>query len=321
MRGISDQKFLLTASFLFFVFPSSLAELPGKDLLALVPTGAQIVAGINVNSSSLHSQPHYFTLGTNLNSLDLNDLCALVGVDSEYVIRQIIFVAAPDKAGSLSEHSLLVSGHFDRTRIYGSAVDGGATITDYHGISVLEVLPFAREREEFNDVRWLVAPDSDLLLFGSMATVQQELDRFRNHRAVDPLLVRRLARMHHDVATWSLFFVQMDDGLSTILATLNPQLAYLVRKGDSFRLAIRYARQVEIEFEVTTASGAATRDIADSFAQSLAGPAREAALLSVTDMTEDDKNVHGVVKVPIARYKAWLAEVSARTRARRSSTQ
>jgi hypothetical protein len=40
MRRISDQKFLWTTAFLFFVLPLSLVVLPGKDLFALVPTAA-----------------------------------------------------------------------------------------------------------------------------------------------------------------------------------------------------------------------------------------------------------------------------------------
>jgi hypothetical protein len=59
---------------------------------------------------------------------------------------------------------------------------------------------------------------------------------------------------------------------------------------------------------------------ADLFPRSVATPAKEAALLDVTDLAEDGKTVHGTLMVPIARYNSWLAEVSARIRARRSSS-
>ena len=110
------------------------------------------------------------------------------------------------------------------------------------------------------------------------------------------------------------------DGLPTILAALDPHLADLTREEASFQFGIRYARQVEFEYEVTTASATATRAIADSFPRSLTGQAMGAALLDVSDVTEEEKTVHGTLTVPVARYNAWLAEVFARTRARRSSS-
>ena len=318
MRRISGRCFLLIAFFLFLALPSILPELPGMDLLALVPTGAQIVAGIS--ASPPQGQPDNFVLITHNNTVDLNDFYALAGADSRRVIRRIIFVAVADKAGLLDEHSLLASGHFDRERIYGSAIEGGASRGDYHGISVLALLPFARERGELNEVRWLVVPNSELLLFGTITSVQQELDRLRNHSPTDPSLLYRLARLRHDDQTWCVVSVPTRNAeIWGILAALDPQLANATREGTSFQFGIRYTRQVEFEYEVTTDSATATRAMADSFPRSLAGESKEAALLDVTDITEDGRTVHGTLKVPISRYNAWLAEVSARTRARRNS--
>jgi hypothetical protein len=319
MRRIPNRKSLLIASFPFLALPSSLAELAGKDILALVPTGAEMVAEI---SAPLHQrQPDNFVLITHSNTLDLNDFYALTGADSTRVIQQIIFVAVGEKAGVLSEHSLLVSGHFDQARIYQSAIGGGASPTSYQGISILELLPFAHERGELNKVRWLVVPNSDLLLFGTIASVQQELDHLRNHSPTDPSLLNRLARMRHDVQTWCMLSVPARNAaIWTLLAALNPQLANLTREAASFQFGIRYARQVEFEYEVTTASATATRAIADLFPRSEARPAKEEALLDMNDLTEDGKTIHGTLKVPIARYNSWLAEVSARTRARSNSS-
>jgi hypothetical protein len=314
-----NRKSFLCASFFFVALPSSLAELPSKDILALVPTGAEMVA--EISAPPHQRRPDNFVLITHSNTLDLNDFYALTGADSTRVIQQIIFVAIADKADVLSEHSLLVSGHFDQARIYQSAIGSGASPANYHGISVLELLPFAHERGELNKVRWLVVPNSDLLVFGTIASVQQELDRLRSHSPTDPSLLSRLARMRHDVQTWCMLSVPARNAqIWTILAALNPQLANLTREAASFQFGIRYARQVEFEYEVTTASATATRAITDSFPRSVATSAKKAALLDVTDLTEDGKTVHGTLKVPIARYNSWLAEVSARIRARRISS-
>jgi hypothetical protein len=46
------------------------------------------------------------------------------------IIRQVIFVAG----GSDVEHSILMSGHFDQTRIFKTAVNNGAAVSEYKGI-------------------------------------------------------------------------------------------------------------------------------------------------------------------------------------------
>jgi hypothetical protein len=109
-----------------------------QDKRALLPD-AQIVAGISAPPSL--GQPDSFVIVTHENSVDLLDFCALSGVDSSRIISQIIFLAAAGNMGGLTEHSLLVSGHFDQERIYKSATDGGASVTLYRGIRVLTILP------------------------------------------------------------------------------------------------------------------------------------------------------------------------------------
>ncbi len=316
MQRMLNRRSLFSPSLLFVAICSSLAELPRRDLPALVPSAAQIVAGIE--ASPQPGQPDYFVITTQRNIFDLNDFYALVGVDSKRVIRRIVFSAGDDGSGSLNEHSLIASGQFDRESIYGSAILGGANAADYHGISVLELLPFARERSNIKDVRWLVVPTSDLVLFGTTASVQQELDRFRNHSATDPSLKRKLNRIRPGVQTWSILSIPIENRISTILAPLSPQLANLSRKGATFQLGIHYGRRVEFEFELAADSAEDTRVMAESLTRSLTGPAKRARLVYGTNVTDDHRTVHGVVKVSMARYKVWFAEVSASTLAQRS---
>lgn len=139
------------------------------NLLALVPPASGIVAGID--TAPPPGQPGSFVLITQNNTVDLKDFFALTGVDSTRVVRHAIFVAAPGEAGGLSEHSLLMAGHFDRERIYQSAVLGGARAFDYRGVGVVRIQPFERERDTFNEVRWLAILDQDLLLFGTISVV------------------------------------------------------------------------------------------------------------------------------------------------------
>jgi hypothetical protein len=287
---------------------SSAADL---KLLSLVSPGAQIVARIGAPSSP--SSTDNFVLMTHNSGIDLKDFYALTGADSTLVIHELIFVAAADTAGQLSEHSLLAGANFDRERIYRSAVDNGSAATRYRGVPVLVIKPFAREHGEFSEVRWLAILEPDMLLFGSIASVQQELDRYLTGSAVDPRLAARLSRLRRTDATWCVLSVPAwSPEIRGALAVIDPQLAAGLKDGDAFQFGIRYGRHVEFEYEITTNSSTATRSISDTLAQSLVGPEKGLALLPPIDMSTDNNTVRGIIKVSMTRYNAWLAEVSAR---------
>jgi hypothetical protein len=255
-------------------------------------------------------------LATHNNGVDLNDFYALAGADGTRKIQQVIVVAMADGTGRLNEHSLLASGQFDPARIFRSVMNNGAAASEYAGIRVLVVQPLARERATFHDVRWLAALDSDVLLFGTPASIRQEIDRFVAHSAPDAFLLRKLARMHSDDATWTVLSVPAWNAeIRHALAMINLDLAERLRDGDSLQFGICYGRKVEFEYEVTTTSDSATRAISNSLVQSLVGPEKGSALLISSESTGKNDTVRGVIKVSMNRYNAWLAEVSARGRA------
>lgn len=282
-----------------------------QKLLSLVPPGALTVSRISAPSGQ--GTTSSIVLTTHDNGIDLNDFLALAGADSNLSIHEVIFAATADNAGKLSEHSLLAGGNFDRGRIYRSALDNGASLSRYRGISVLVVQPFARECNEFSEVRWLAIPDSDVLLFGSIVSVQQELDRHLARSTADPRLVARLARLRRDDETWSVLSLPAwSPEIQDALAGIDPELATGLKDGDTFQFGIHYGRHVEFEYEITTNSSAATRSISDTLAQSLVGPEKGLALLPPIDMSTDNNTVRGIIKISMTRYNAWLAEVSAR---------
>src|SRR5262249_30734673 len=151
----------------------------------------------------------------------------------------------------LAEHSMMVHGHFDQARIYDSAVQGGATLSQYRGLPVLEIEPFARERDTFHDSRWLAIADSDLLFFGTITSVQQELNRYLDHSSADPVLTHRLSRLRQDNETWGVMSgANRNPEVRQALAGLDRKMADLAGEAESFQFGIRYRRQVEFEYEV-----------------------------------------------------------------------
>ena len=320
MREHKYGQSILLAFLACIAIPISPAATADYRLLSLVPPGAQAVA--RISSPSPSAIMGHYVLTPRKNGIDFNDFLALTGADNTLVVDQLIYVAASDGAGMLNEHSLLASGNFDRECIYNSARNGGASVTRYRGLLVLVVQPFARERSEFNEVRWLAIPDSSVLLFGSVASVQQELDRYLDRSPADPRLVASLARLRHDDNCWSvLSLLTWTSDIREALAALNPKLAELLKDGDTLQFGIHYGRQVEFEYEVTTAPSHSALTMSALLTQSLTGPEKESALFRSTDAISEGNTVHSTIKVSMARYNAWLTEVLTRERGRNTASR
>ena len=116
---------------------------PDPKLLSLVPPGTQIVAG--VSNPMLHGRTDGFLLMSDEDVVDHRDFISLTGVDDSLIIDQMLFVAGASDTSKLGEHSLLMSGHFDQTRIFKAAVENGARVSEFRGIRVLVQPPLARE--------------------------------------------------------------------------------------------------------------------------------------------------------------------------------
>ena len=284
---------------------------PDPRLLPLVPPGAQFVAGMS--ASSAPGQPASYLVATRNNTVDFRDFISLSGVDDSRIIRQLVLVAAADDKGLLTDHSLLAIGHFDQARIFKGAVENGADISEFKGIRVLVVQPLERDRSTFNDVRWLAVIEPDIAIFGTVTMVRNELERHLAHSVADPVLMRKLARLRRDDAAWCILaaFVHNYE-TRRALGSLDPMLADPAHDGDAFQFGIHFGRHVEFEYEITPASTACTRIISDSLPQSLAGLKKESTLIPLADAMSGCNPIQGVIKVSIARYNAWLAEVAAR---------
>ena len=307
MRPFGVGNVVLVVLFFLLAIAPGLAVSPNPNLVALVPPTARMVAGMIAPQRG--RVPTSFMLITHNNLLDLNDFIALSGADNSRVIEQIIMVASDGGGGMLTEHTLLASGHFDQGLIYRSAYRSvGASAAKYRGIPVLVVQPFARESDSFHDVRWLAMMDSNLAVFGTVASVQQELDRHLDHSVGDPALGRRLAHLRRDDATWCVATLPDHNGeIQSAFEMLDTRLAELLRPGDTLEFGTHYGRQVEFEYEVGLASG---HDV-ESVLASLQPPVTGSSLLPVAELIKIDGGIRGVLKVSKDRYEAWKAGVVA----------
>jgi hypothetical protein len=284
------------------------AMTPDPRPISLVPPTATLVAGVKTaNGGDLST----LVLTTHSNVVDLNDFTALWAVDSSRAIDQIITVASGRNSDPYAEHGLIANGRFNQALIERSVHQAGANPTSYRGIAIMELPPLARERDTFQDVRWLVMMHSNLALFGTIPIVKQELDRYLAREATDPSLERMLAHLQRDDDTWCV--AKLQDGnseIQSIFAPLDSRLARLLGAGDTVQVGVRYGRRVEFEYEVDVAPGVDPQPASRALMESLISskPAERAAL-PAADWSRSDGGVRGVLTLSRTQYQTWIAQV------------
>lgn len=295
------------ALLLFLLIPATIAASANSTdarLIALVPPENQIIAGMRTTSSG--DWVRGLLIVTQHNRLDLEDFTSITGADASRVIHEVVFLAAPATLGRLAEHSVLVGGHFNGDAIFASSKRGGATAETYRGLAVLVVPALARERSRFDEVRWLVILDSTIAVFGSVVSVQHELDRYLAKSLPDPFLVERLSRLGGRDDAWSLFPAPSASGVvARALEKLDPKLGAVSREGGSMQYGIHFGRRVEI----TASANVAAPVSRDGQNEEFATPSTPAfSLLPRSDSSGGEKSDRIMVKVPLRRYKEWTAE-------------
>lgn len=276
-------------------------------LIQLVPAQSKVVAGMPATSRSQILSS--FLILTPENKIDLQDFLAVIGRDTSRVIRRLVFVAAPGVTGVVGEHTLLVSGHFNRNAIFRFAEGGKASVAAYRNLPILVVPPFAREADGFHDTRWFAVLDSQIAIFGSPELVRQELDRWLAGSPPDSLLVERLAQLDPKDDSWCLLPAPSSKGVvQNLLGKLDARLGAVARRGESIEYGIHFGRRIEITassnpvFQADNAPPDASDDqwIGSSF------------FFSRPDIPSANSSDRVVVKVSRREYENWLAEFSNR---------
>lgn len=276
-------------------------------LLSLVPPDSKIIASMLRPTG--HDQFGSFLLLTENNRLDLQDFFAVSGADTSRSIQQVVFTAGAGQRGALSEHSLLVSGHFDRDAIFRSARSDKANAEDYRGVAILAVPPFERELKTLHGLRWLAILDSRVAIFGTTEIVERELDRYLAKSQPDPMLMERLSRLGRNDDSWCLLPAPKEGGVvQTVFKDLDGQLGEVVKEGRPLEFGIHFGRSVEIT--VSSEALATAGSQAQPNSQPEVSPG---ASYFLGNSGGESTLTRTVVKVPRRRYEKWLNALSARS--------
>ena len=281
---------------------------PDIRLLALIPPGSEVVAGIR--APILHGQFAHFAFMTKANRIDLSDFIAITGSDESRIFNEVMFTASSSPSGKPIEHSMLVSGHFNHDGIF-RAPSANETAIRYRGMDVLDISPFERERSLFKHRRWLVFIGSSTAIFGTVASVEEEIGRSLAGSPPDAAILQRLARLQHDDEEWSLLpAVVHGTAVLYQLRLLDQSLANLAEAGGSLAFGIHYGRHVELEFAIDLHSKSDTTSLPDPVSQPVPGLHNQESLLSPGLSTIGDPVAHRVLKLSKTQFENWMAQAS-----------
>ena len=296
---------LRTARFSFFLILFHAKFLLGLEvnprLVQLVPPQSRLVAGMS--SSAAQGTTGSFLLITQENKADLADFFALTGGDASRQLQSLLFVTAAERGKSANEHSLLVSGQFDRDSIFRIEA-AGTSRESYRGIPVLVVSAFLRERKTFDEVRWLAVPDAHIAVFGSVESVQRELDRWVDQSAPDETVLDGLHRLGGHDDSWCLLLARDREGIAeTVLGKLDPKLGAVAHEGGLLGYGIKFGRKIEI---ATAADPFPARSW--KAPNDLPGVNSSATFHLFSFLPDEGSGSRATVKVSRKRYEEWIGK-------------
>lgn len=304
-------KSFCSLAFLSFFSGYSLASPVDSRLLPLIPPGAEIVSGAKNNPS-----PHNPTLllATHNNRLDLDDWQSLTGADNKRALEEIIEVAASVTGSSLSEHMLLVSGRFDKERIFRSIEENGAPSTEYRQQSILVIKPLARERGDMPDTRWMAILDNRTGILGTPRLVQLALCRYADHAVPDSVLEERLRLFRSDVTSWNVLSNTLKDGKKFLFAEPGSLWAELQQDADLVAIAAHFGSKIRVDFSIHAEAAQRPEFSARKsrfFTEALAGKSNRELGSSNTahhrlgKFSLDSKHVEGSLELSSNEFESW----------------
>jgi hypothetical protein len=314
--GPITRKLLCSFAFTTFLAGSGFASPLNSKLLPLVPPGAEIVAGFeNHPDAYRHGQ---LVLSTHSDRLDLDDWQALTGVDAKRSFEEVIEVAAsvPGR-GMLSEHMVLVAGHFDKDRIFRAAEVNGSQRADCDGQTVMLIEPFAREKDEMQSTRWMTILDNRIGMLGTPFLVQSALQRYLANADIDMPLRERLSQLRRDDTSWNVLVWSPRVLTNYTVALSTSAWGRLLEDAEVLMVGARFGPRVRVDFSLHAGSDRGReffRQKAELFAEVFAAgpPAQAGAFQSrgLNDLALESDQVQGSIELSSKQFEDWGSQAS-----------
>lgn len=206
MRRLAAASFLLSAT--TFVASASVDQ----GLLALVPPGAQVIGGVDVDRAKSSALWQYVASNAHNDQKDFTDFVQETGFDPRRDIQQIVFAASPAGKQQESKVAVLGRGNFDMVRIRASARKKGWTVENLDGADMLV------DKHENNGPNAFAFLGDGIAVLGEAATVKQIIANRSGPNALDASIQARITKTASENDIWFVSFVSG----SEIANRLNP---------------------------------------------------------------------------------------------------
>jgi hypothetical protein len=297
------RRMLVIFGLVITAWPYAFAAESAPNLIAFIPPGVGLVAGIEARSRD-SKRPQLFIPLPGKSVRDFDYINSLLGADPQKWVNEMIFVDDHLDRDQY-DHTLLARGRFSSEILYKSALSQGAVQESYRGLAVLRVPPLARELPEFNELTWLAVVDSRVVFLGTPAYVRQEIDRLLSGSTPDPWWTDQFAAVQRSDVWWIMPRPGNMLLVRAAVMLLSPDLAELFAQ-PNHRVGMRYGKQAVFEYQVGVL---ANRE--QGSAPPLPAPERaEAGRFAM--VSKGTASSHGVIKIPRDQYRRWVADLAAR---------
>jgi hypothetical protein len=120
---------------------------------------------------------------------------------------------------------------------------------------VLVIEPFAREKEQMRDTRWMAILDGRVLAFGNPVMVKTAIGRYQAKRQPDEELARRVAELHGGVGSWNILQMPQEMMVKHVEPTMQNALwVHLLAHANALTFGVHSGERTRIYLDVETGS-------------------------------------------------------------------
>ncbi len=178
-----------SAIFLLAAFCPLAPAAVDSGLLALAPSGSQMVGAMDVDGSRNSAFGQFFLGQISAHENGFQQMIEQTGFDPRRDLQSVLFTAVPPQgSGTQGSFAVIARGSFDQNRIKNAAQKGGSVLQQFQGVDLF-VNKSGSNQTAFG------FPDVGLAVMGDIASVKQVIQNRANPTVLDPALQEQIANV------------------------------------------------------------------------------------------------------------------------------
>jgi len=164
-------------------------------LLALVPSGARVVSGIQLDQARSSDFGQYLLRRIDAEDQSFREFSDETGFDPRRDLNEIVFASTGGADQAESRFAIVARGSFDPVRIRAKAKSAGAVIQHYRGVDLME------DHAEHGGTAFAFL-DGGIAVMGDPTTLRQIIANRNSPTSLDPTLQDEIQRVSADNEAW-----------------------------------------------------------------------------------------------------------------------